>query len=145
MVAKIIQFPGSERGRDQGTARPVEGLRFDLAVELINADPRLSQTISAHANDSLADLHCLIARQFHWDESHNYFFSHGSCRYEDPVLFRSQDRLSARCRKIYSAAEVPLSAVLAPDTAPLFYVYNLASSWELRISLVDAVPLEQFG
>lgn len=145
MVAKIIQFPGNGRGRDQEAARSVEGLRLDLAIEPIDADPRLSQTVSVQASDSLADLHCLIARQFHWDDSHNYFFSHGSCRYEDPALFRSQDRLSARCRKIYSAAEAPLGAVLAADAPPLFYVYNLASSWELRISLVDAVPLEQFG
>lgn len=145
MAAKIIQFPGTAPAPASAAPRRDEGAPFELAIEIVDTDPARLHRASVGAGGTLADLHRAITRLFRWDETHNYFFSHGSCRYEDPALFRAQDRLTARCRKIYSAADVPVSAVLRPDGPPLFYVYNLANCWELRISLADDVPLKQFG
>lgn len=145
MAAKIIQFPGNACTTRPGSACASEETPLDLSIECVDADVPLVQTATVGAGDSLADLHRLITELFRWDDAHNYFFSHGSCRYEDPVLFRSQDRVSARCRRIYSAADVPVGAVLNPEAPPLFYVYNLAGGWELRISLADDVSLTQFG
>ena len=51
------------------------------------------------ADETLADLHRLIIQHFGWDDAHNYFFSQGCDRYEDPLLFATQDRVSARCRR----------------------------------------------
>lgn len=146
MAAKIIKFPVDPRTGAHGTARTVEGgAPLDLVIELIDTEPAHVRRACVHPGDSLADLHRAIAELFGWDGTHNYFFSHGSNRYEDPELFRANDRLSARCRKIYPAAEVPVGNVLADRQAPLFYTYNLGNCWELRISLCDEVPLEQFG
>ncbi len=145
MAAKIIPFPGNARASMRGAQRANERERLDIAIELVDTAPTLPYRASLSANDTLADLHRLITGLFRWDGDHNYFFSHGSCRYEDPVLFRSQDRIAARCRKIYCAADVPVGAVLGAGSPPLFYMYNLTCGWELRISRADDITLEQFG
>ncbi|MFR1168146.1 MAG: IS1096 element passenger TnpR family protein [Adlercreutzia equolifaciens] len=80
------------------------------------------------ADETLADLHRLIIQHFGWDDAHNYFFSQGCDRYEDPLLFATQDRVSARCRRIYCAADVPLSRVFSRPEAPLYYTLR-AAEW----------------
>lgn len=75
----------------------------------------------------------------------NYFFSQGCDRYEDPLLFATQDRVSARCRRIYCAADVPLSRVFSRPEAPLYYTYALPNGRELKIVLDDTVALKLFG
>lgn len=146
MAAKIIRFPVDPRTKAQGTGRATEGgASLDLVIELADTDPALFRCATVRADDSLADLHALIADLFGWDGAHNYFFSHGSNRYEDPALFRSRDPLISRCLKLYSAADVPLGNVLDGTEAPLFYAYNLGNCWELRISVRKDVALEQFG
>ena len=85
---------------------PVRGGLFGPADD---SSPQCSAFMSA--DETLADLHRLIIQHFGWDDAHNYFFSQGCDRYEDPLLFATQDRVSARCRRIYCAADVPLSRV----------------------------------
>lgn len=114
-----------------------------ITVELVDTEPSLFRSASVRADDSLADLHHVITQLFGWNDAHNYFFSQGTCRYEDPVLFGSQDRLAARCRKIYSADDVPVSSVLAQADRPLFYVYNLVNCWELKVYLEEGAALEE--
>lgn len=114
-------------------------------MQLANGDPSFARRITVRSDASLVELHRHIAYLYGWDASHNFYFSHGSCRYEDPELFATQDSLSARCRKIYSAANVPIAHVLSESDVPLFYVCNLANWWELRISLIQNEALEQFG
>ena len=98
MAAKIIRFPVDPRTKAQGTGRATEGgASLDLVIELADTDPALFRCATVRADDSLADLHALIADLFGWDGAHNYFFSHGSNRYEDPALFRSRDPLISRC------------------------------------------------
>lgn len=147
MAAKIIPFPGSaapaRRQRLADTAGPHSTL--DICIQFTGAPTALKRNASVHADDTLADLHRLITHLLGWDETHNYFFSHGSCRYEDPELFRTQDMLGARCRKIYSAADVTLGHLLATSDAPLHYVCNLVNCWELTISVAQPAAWEQFG
>lgn len=146
MAAKIIPFPTDSRVAAQGTPRATDGdAALDLVIELVDAEPPLTHTVSVHAATSLADVHLLITRLFGWDNAHNYFFSYGSCRFEDPELFRSHDRLSARCRKIYSAADIPLGDVLGNGADSLFYVYDLVNCWEVRISRAVPAQWRQFG
>nr|WP_232325614.1 plasmid pRiA4b ORF-3 family protein [Adlercreutzia rubneri] len=97
------------------------------------------------ADETLADLHRLIIQHFGWDDAHNYFFSQGCDRYEDPLLFATQDRVSARCRRIYCAADVPLSRVFSRPEEPLYYTYALPNGRELKIVLDDTVALKLFG
>ena len=97
------------------------------------------------ADETLADLHRLIIQHFGWDDAHNYFFSQGCDRYEDPLLFATQDRVSARRRRIYCAADVPLSHVFSRPEAPLYYTYALPNGRELKIVLDDTVALKLFG
>ncbi|MEB1814576.1 IS1096 element passenger TnpR family protein [Adlercreutzia mucosicola] len=146
MAAKIIPFPADARPAAQGAPRITDGgAAWSLIVELVHREHTPARSATVQPDASLADLHRILARLFSWDASHNYFFSYGSCRFEDPELFAGHDRLSAQCRKIYSAADVPVSAVLTHKTDALFYVYDLVNTWELRISRDHAVPLEQFG
>lgn len=146
MAAKIIKFPIDPRIKAQGAPRTTEkSVPLDLAIELIDTEPALLRNARVHSDDSLADLHQVIAGLFGWDGTHNYFFSHGSNRYEDPELFRINDSVSARCRKIYRACDVPVGTILTDRNAPLFYIYNLGNCWELRISLCNEMSLEQFG
>lgn len=146
MAAKIIKFPVDPRIKAQGTPRAAEkSIPLDLAIELIGTKPALLRNARVYSDDSLADLHQVIAGLFGWDGSHNYFFSHGSNRYEDPELFRINDSTAARCRKIYRACDVPVGNVLIDRDAPLFYIYNLGNCWELRISLCNEASLKQFG
>ena len=147
MTAKIIPFPLERVRRREAT--PCEDrlahTPLDLEIGPVGADSAFARHATVHADDSLADLHELIAQLFGWDGSHNYFFSHGTCRYEDPILFGSQDRLAARCRKVYSAADTCVGTVLERTDAPLFYAYNLTAGWELRINVREDAAIEQFG
>lgn len=146
MTAKIIPFPLDGCPALPSVSRQDDGgAPINLIIELVGTNLTPLRGVSVRADDSLADLHAAIIRHLRWDGTHNYFFTHGSCRYEDPELFRAQDALTARCRKIYSAAEVPVGAVLGASSTPLFYVYNLACGREMRISASDEVPLKQFG
>ncbi|MEC4176771.1 hypothetical protein VIN30_09970 [Adlercreutzia sp. R7] len=148
MAAKIIPFPADCRAAAQGTARSSEGdANIALVVELVDPDPSRARThaIAVQPDASLADLHREITRHFDWDATHNYFFSYGSCRFEDPELFRGHDHLSARCRKIYSAAEASIGRVLGARDDTLFYVYDLVHGWEVRISRKACSSLAQFG
>ncbi|MCI9261229.1 IS1096 element passenger TnpR family protein [uncultured Adlercreutzia sp.] len=137
MAAKIIKFPTDPSRGTNGTPRDEEDARsyLNVIIELVDTEPSLLRNASVRPDDSLADLHRVITELFGWNDAHNYFFSQGSCRYEDPSLFISQDRLSARCRKIYCADEVPVGRVLEQADKPLFYAYNLVNPWELRIHL----------
>lgn len=147
MPAKIIEFPGQWRCIPEATQRdgalmpPV----LHLAIEPIADGPRRPISASARSDDSLADLHRAIIGLLGWDDSHNYFFSQGSCRYEDPLLFASHDPVSARCRRIYCAGDVSLGLALGQSAAPLYYVYNLTRGYELKITLADAAAIKQFG
>lgn len=146
MAATIIKFPVDPRTRAQGDSRIAErGVLLELAIELADTQPTLVRQARVPSDASLAEVHRAIAELFGWDEAHNYFFSHGSNRYEDPAMFAGIDPISARCRKIYSAADVPADNVLGEGQAPLFYTYNLGNCWEMRITLHDDVSLEQFG
>ena len=148
MTAKIIPFPLERVGRRETDLREERGsdhAPLDLEISPVGADGACARRATVHADDSLADLHELIAELFGWDGSHNYFFSHGSCRYEDPILFGSQDCLAARCRKVYNAADTCLGAVLERADAPLFYAYNLTADWELRIAVCEDAAIKQFG
>lgn len=151
MPAKIIEFPGQWRRIPEAIRRdgalPPTVLR--LAIEPIDGSPHrpISATISAtiRGDSSLADLHRAITGLLGWDDSHNYFFSQGNCRYEDPLLFASHDPVSARCRRIYCAGDVPLELALEPSAAPLYYMYNLTCGYELKITLADAAAIKRFG
>lgn len=148
MTAKIIPFPAGCHTIAQETAQSLkDDAAIVLVVELVDPDPAHAQThaLTMQPDASLADLHREIARRFDWDTTHNYFFSYGSCRFEDPELFRGHDRLSARCRKIYSASEAPLGRVLGARDDTLFYVCDLTRGWEVRISRETCSPLAQFG
>lgn len=146
MAAKIIPFPIDAPEAAQGTPRATDGdAALDVVIELVSTDTPRTHTATVRAAASLADVHRLIARLFGWDATHNYFFSYGSCRFEDPELFRSHDRVSARCRKIYSAADIPVGDVLKNDTDALFYVYDLVNCWEVRISRAACAQRKQFG
>lgn len=146
MAATIFRFPVDPRTRAHGESRAAEGgTLLDLAIELVDTQPALVRRARVHRDASLAEVHRTIAELFGWDEAHNYFFSHGSNRYEDPAMFAAIDPVSARCRKIYSADDVPAGNVLGEGQAPLFYAYDLGNCWEMRISLCEGVSLEQFG
>ena len=133
MAAKIIKCPVDPRIKAQGTPRAAEkSIPLDLAIELIDTKPALLRNARVYSDDSLADLHQVIAGLF-------------SNRYEDPELFRINDSTAARCRKIYRACDVPVGNVLIDRDAPLFYIYNLGNCWELRISLCNEASLKQFG
>lgn len=139
MAAKIIKFPTDPRRGTNGTPHDEEDARsyLNVIVELVDTEPSLFRNASVRADDSLADLHRVITKLFGWNDAHNYFFSQGCCRYEDPALYLSQDQLSARSRKIYRADDVPVGSVLGRTDTPLFYAYNLVNSWELKIHLDD--------
>lgn len=147
MTAKIIEFPGQWRGATE--AAPGEGglprVVLKLVIGTTSRDSSPLDIVSVRAEDTLADLHQFIIQHFGWDDSHNYYFSQGSYRFEDPLLFAAQDRLSARCRRIYCAADVPLGLVFGRSGAPLYYMYNLTSGRELKITLDEAFSLELFG
>lgn len=146
MAATIFRFPTNPRTRTREKSRAAEGgTLLELVIELADTQPATVRHACVHRDDSLAEVHRTIAELFGWDGAHNYFFSHGSNRYEDPAMFAGIDPVSARCRKIYSAADVPAGNVLGKGQAPLFYAYDLGSCWEMRISLCEEVPLEQFG
>lgn len=147
VTAKIIKFPGQrQRASEPAPSELAFGRTvLDVVISLVDGDPSHSRNASVRADDSLADLHGIIARLYGWDDAHNYYFSHGSCRYEDPLLFSTQDCLSARCRHIYCAADVPVGRLLAHSATPLYYMYNLTSGRELKISLDSAQVMEQFG
>ena len=144
MTAKIIKFPTDPTSGANGAPCDEEDARSNLnvVIELVDTEPSLFRNACVCADDSLADLHQVITGLFGWSDAHNYFFSQGSCRYEDPILYVGQDRLAARYRKIYSAAEVPVGSVLGNADTPLFYVYNLVNCWELRIHLEERASLE---
>ena len=129
----------ASRGGDE---RDMPATTINITVELVDTEPSVFRSASVCSDDSLADLHQVITELFGWSDAHNYFFSQGTCRYEDPLLYSSQDRLAARCRKIYSADDVPVSSVLAQADRPLFYVYNLVNCWELKIYLEDCAAVE---
>lgn len=146
MAAKIIEFPIDARTRAQGKPRTTEGeTTLDLLIEPIDGVMHTLLNVRVRRDASLAELHRIITKLFGWDDTHNYFFSYGCRRFEDPELFRSHDRLSARCRKIYSAADAPVGSVLGDGTDTLFYVCNLTRGWELRISRQTCDPVAQFG
>ncbi|MEC4295397.1 IS1096 element passenger TnpR family protein [Adlercreutzia shanghongiae] len=147
MTAKIIKFPGQRPCAAEAASGELAfgGATFDVVIGLVDGDPSHLRNASVRADDSLADLHGVIMRLFGWDDAHNYYFSQGSCRYEDPLLFSTQDCLAARCRRIYCAADVPVGRVLARSAPPLFYMYNLTNGRELTISLDSAQAMEQFG
>lgn len=144
MTAKIIKFP-SDFASEATEPFAGEGdghSSLDIVIELANTEPSLFRNARVSADDSLADLHRVITGLFGWSGGHNYFFSQGSCRYEDPLLYGGQDQLCARYRKIYSAADVPVGSVLTGPDQPLFYVYNLVNCWELKIHLDGCAPFE---
>lgn len=147
VTAKIIEFPG--QWRRTAEAAPCEGVFSNAALTLVigpadnGSSPQCSASMSAE--ETLADLHRLIIQRFGWDDAHNYFFSQGCDRYEDPLLFATQDRVSAHCRRIYCAADVPLSRVFNCSGAPLYYTYALPNGRELKIVLDDTVALKLFG
>lgn len=146
MAATIFRFPVDPRTRARGESHVTEGgALLELAIELADTQPVTVRRAHVRHDASLAEVHRTIAELFGWDGAHNYFFSHGSNRYEDPAMFADIDPVSARCRKIYSAADVPAGNVLGKDQAPLFYAYDLGNCWEMRISLCEEVPLKQFG
>lgn len=147
MTAKIIPFPLERVRRGEANLREGHVAHAPLDVEIgpVGADSAFTRCATVHADDTLADLHELIIGLFGWDNTHNYFFSHGTYRYEDPILFGSQDRIAARCRKVYSATEVCLGTVLERTDAPLFYAYNLTAGWELRITVREDAAIKQFG
>lgn len=128
VTAKIIEFPGQWW---RAPKRPCEGVFSNAALTLVigpadDSSPQCSAFMSA--DETLADLHRLIIQHFGWDDAHNYFFSQGCDRYEDPLLFATQDRVSARCRRIYCAADVPLSRVFnRPEGTALLYLR--AAEW----------------
>ena len=146
VTAKIIEFPGQWWRAPEAT--PCEGVFSNAALTLVigpadDSSPQCSAFMSA--DETLADLHRLIIQHFGWDDAHNYFFSQGCDRYEDPLLFATQDRVSARCRRIYCAADVPLSRVFNRPEAPLDYTDALPNGRELKIVLDDTVALKLFG
>ena len=146
VTAKIIEFPGQWWRAPE--AAPCEEVFSNAALTLVigpadDSSPQCSAFMSA--DETLADLHRLIIQHFGWDDAHNYFFSQGCDRYEDPLLFATQDRVSARCRRIYCAADVPLSRVFSRPEAPLYYTYALPNGRELKIVLDDTVALKLFG
>lgn len=146
MAAKIIKFPVDARTRVPGEPRTTEGgTALDLLIEPIDVDACALLNVRIRHDASLAELHRIITGLFGWDDSHNYFFSYGSRRFEDPELFRGHDRVSARCRKIYSAADAPIGSVLGEGTDALFYVCGLVRGWELRISRQACDSVAQFG
>lgn len=147
MTAKIIQFPLDRVGKREASLPAETVARRLVEIEIGPAARPGAPTrrTSVFSDDTLADLHEAITGLFGWDEAHNYFFSQGCSRYEDPILFASQDRVTARCRKIYSAAETPVGAVMLLEGAPLFYVYNLTAGCELRIALLEDVAAESVG
>ena len=132
VTAKIIEFPGQWWRAPE--AAPCEGVFSNAALTLVigpadDSSPQCSAFMSA--DETLADLHRLI--------------SQGCDRYEDPLLFATQDRVSARCRRIYCAADVPLSRVFSRPEEPLYYTYALPNGRELKIVLDDTVALKLFG
>ena len=88
VTAKIIEFPGQWWRAPEAT--PCEGVFSNAALTLViepadDSSPQCSAFMSA--DETLADLHRLIIQHFGWDDAHNYFFSQGCDRYEDPLLF----------------------------------------------------------
>lgn len=70
---------------------PVRGGLFECCAHpRYRAGGRLLPAVRAFmsADETLADLHRLIIQHFGWDDAHNYFFSQGCDRYEDPVAVR---------------------------------------------------------
>ena len=118
VTAKIIEFPGQWWRAPEAT--PCEGVFSNAALTLVIGP----------ADDSSPQCSA---------------FSQGCDRYEDPLLFATQDRVSARCRRIYCAADVPLSRVFSRPEAPLYYTYALPNGRELKIVLDDTVALKLFG
>lgn len=147
MTVKIIEFPGQRRGSPKIATCEDAFMHsvLDLAVELADGSSPHLLSVSIQADQSLAELHRAITQLLGWDESHNYFFSQGCYRYEDPLLFGAQDQLLARCRRVYCAADVPAGLAFGQSSAPLYYLHNLTSSRELKITLSNAVAMKQFG
>lgn len=147
MTAKIIQFPGD---CCVGSALPAPEIRAGQESLVVSLHPlgfRSNQprTVSLAFGSTLADLHRAIVRNFRWEDAHNYFFSQGNCRFEDPLLFAGQDCIAARMRRVQSAADISAESVLTPGAPPLYYMYNLALGRELAINLAEEAMLKAHG
>jgi hypothetical protein len=147
MTAKIIKFPSCGTSKEAYTFDdyPLQS-SLSICIEPILSNTSPERTVILPSDGTLADLHELIALEYGWDDEHNYFFSQGSYRYEDPELFYVLDRITTRCQLIYSADRVPAGVVLFQTDMPLYYVYNLTNNWEVRIkvaSVNEEAPLRE--